>query len=43
MGVGLIPAEAVAELAVALAGPKFRFTTGGFVTVDGGLAEGFPR
>ncbi len=43
MGVGLIPAEAVAELAVVLAGERFRFTTGGMVTVDGGLPEGFPR
>jgi rhamnose utilization protein RhaD (predicted bifunctional aldolase and dehydrogenase)/NAD(P)-dependent dehydrogenase (short-subunit alcohol dehydrogenase family) len=43
MGVGLIPAEAVAEMAVALAGRTFRFTTGGMLTVDGGLAEGFPR
>ena len=43
MGVGLIPAEAVAELAVLLAGEKFRFTTGDIITVDGGLAEGFPR
>jgi rhamnose utilization protein RhaD (predicted bifunctional aldolase and dehydrogenase)/NAD(P)-dependent dehydrogenase (short-subunit alcohol dehydrogenase family) len=43
MGVGLIPAEAVADLAVTLAGERFRFTTGGFLTVDGGLAVGFPR
>jgi rhamnose utilization protein RhaD (predicted bifunctional aldolase and dehydrogenase)/NAD(P)-dependent dehydrogenase (short-subunit alcohol dehydrogenase family) len=43
MGVGLIPAEAVAEMAVALASEKFRFTTGDILTVDGGLAEGFPR
>jgi rhamnose utilization protein RhaD (predicted bifunctional aldolase and dehydrogenase)/NAD(P)-dependent dehydrogenase (short-subunit alcohol dehydrogenase family) len=43
MGVGLIPAEAVADLAVLLAGEKFRFTTGDILTVDGGLAEGFPR
>jgi rhamnose utilization protein RhaD (predicted bifunctional aldolase and dehydrogenase)/NAD(P)-dependent dehydrogenase (short-subunit alcohol dehydrogenase family) len=43
MGVGLIPAEAVADLAVMLAGERFKFTTGGFVTVDGGLAEAFPR
>jgi rhamnose utilization protein RhaD (predicted bifunctional aldolase and dehydrogenase)/NAD(P)-dependent dehydrogenase (short-subunit alcohol dehydrogenase family) len=43
MGVGLIPAEAVADLAVVLAGEKFRFTTGDILTVDGGLAEGFPR
>ncbi len=43
MGVGLIPAEAVADLAVLLAGEKFRFTTGDILTVDGGLADGFPR
>jgi rhamnose utilization protein RhaD (predicted bifunctional aldolase and dehydrogenase)/NAD(P)-dependent dehydrogenase (short-subunit alcohol dehydrogenase family) len=43
MGVGLIPAEAVAELAVVMAGERFRFTTGDIITVDGGLAEGFPR
>jgi rhamnose utilization protein RhaD (predicted bifunctional aldolase and dehydrogenase)/NAD(P)-dependent dehydrogenase (short-subunit alcohol dehydrogenase family) len=43
MGVGLIPAEAVADLAVLLAGDRFRFTTGDFITVDGGLPEAFPR
>jgi rhamnose utilization protein RhaD (predicted bifunctional aldolase and dehydrogenase)/NAD(P)-dependent dehydrogenase (short-subunit alcohol dehydrogenase family) len=43
MGVGLIPAEAVAELAVVMAGDRFRFTTGDIITVDGGLAEAFPR
>ncbi len=43
MGVSLIPAEAVAELAVALAGERFRYTTGDILTVDGGLAEAFPR
>ena len=43
MKVGLIPAEAVADLAVVLAGERFRFTTGDIITVDGGLAEGFPR
>jgi rhamnose utilization protein RhaD (predicted bifunctional aldolase and dehydrogenase)/NAD(P)-dependent dehydrogenase (short-subunit alcohol dehydrogenase family) len=43
MGVGLIPAEAVADLAVLMAGDRFRFTTGDFLTVDGGLAEAFPR
>ena len=43
MGVGLIPAEAVAELAVVMAGERFRFTTGDILTVDGGLAEAFPR
>jgi rhamnose utilization protein RhaD (predicted bifunctional aldolase and dehydrogenase)/NAD(P)-dependent dehydrogenase (short-subunit alcohol dehydrogenase family) len=43
MKVGLIPAEAVADLAVVLAGDRFRFTTGDILTVDGGLADGFPR
>ena len=43
MGVGLIPADAVADLAVLLSGDRFRYTTGAFLTVDGGLAEGFPR
>jgi NAD(P)-dependent dehydrogenase (short-subunit alcohol dehydrogenase family) len=43
MGVSLIPAEAVADLAVLLASSKFRYTTGDFLTVDGGLPEAFPR
>ena len=43
MGVSLIPATAVADLAVLLASDKFRYTTGDILTVDGGLAEGFPR
>jgi len=43
LGVSLIPAEAVAELAVLLASERFRFTTGDILTVDGGLAEAFPR
>ncbi len=43
MGAGLIPADAVAELAVALSGDRFRFTTGDILTVDGGLPEAFPR
>ena len=43
MGASLIPAEAVADLAVLLASPKFRYTTGNFLTVDGGLPEAFPR
>ena len=43
MGVGLIPAEAVADLAVLLASDKFRFTTGAIFPVDGGLPEAFPR
>jgi NAD(P)-dependent dehydrogenase (short-subunit alcohol dehydrogenase family) len=43
MGASLIPAEAVADIAVLLASEKFRYTTGGFLTVDGGLPEAFPR
>ena len=43
MGVKLIPADAVAELAVLLASDRFRFTTGDILTVDGGLPEAFPR
>ena len=43
LGVKLIPAEAVADLAVLLASEKFRFTTGDILTVDGGLPEAFPR
>jgi rhamnose utilization protein RhaD (predicted bifunctional aldolase and dehydrogenase)/NAD(P)-dependent dehydrogenase (short-subunit alcohol dehydrogenase family) len=43
MGVSLIPADAVADLAVLLASQKFRYTTGDFLTVDGGLPEAFPR
>jgi NAD(P)-dependent dehydrogenase (short-subunit alcohol dehydrogenase family) len=43
MGVSLIPAEAVADIAVLLASERFRFTTGDILTVDGGLPEAFPR
>ena len=43
MGVGLIPPEAVADLAVLLASDKLRYTTGAFFPVDGGLPEAFPR
>jgi NAD(P)-dependent dehydrogenase (short-subunit alcohol dehydrogenase family) len=43
MGAGLIPPEAVADLAVLMASDRFRFTTGDFITVDGGLPEAFPR
>jgi len=35
--------EFEADLAVLLASPKFRYTTGNFLTVDGGLPEAFPR
>jgi rhamnose utilization protein RhaD (predicted bifunctional aldolase and dehydrogenase)/NAD(P)-dependent dehydrogenase (short-subunit alcohol dehydrogenase family) len=43
MGVSLIPAEAVADLAALLASRRFRYTTGDIITVDGGLPEAFPR
>jgi rhamnose utilization protein RhaD (predicted bifunctional aldolase and dehydrogenase)/NAD(P)-dependent dehydrogenase (short-subunit alcohol dehydrogenase family) len=43
LGVNLIPAEAVADLAVLLASDRFRYTTGDILTVDGGLPEAFPR
>jgi len=41
--VSLIPAEAVADLAVLLAGDLFRYTTGDIITIDGGLPDAFPR
>jgi len=43
MGVSLIPAEAVADLAVLLASERFRYTTGDILTIDGGVPEAFPR
>ena len=43
LGANLIPAEAVADLAVLLASDRFRYTTGDILTVDGGLPEAFPR
>jgi len=43
MGVGLIPPEAVADLAVLLASDRLRYTTGAIFPVDGGLPEAFPR
>ena len=43
LGVSLIPAEAVADLAALLASERFRYTTGDIITVDGGLPEAFPR
>ncbi|MDH4351461.1 MAG: SDR family oxidoreductase [Gemmatimonadota bacterium] len=43
MGVSLMPAEAVADLAVLLASERFRYTTGDILTVDGGLPDAFPR
>ena len=43
LGAKLIPADAVADIAVLLASDRFRFTTGDILTVDGGLPEAFPR
>jgi rhamnose utilization protein RhaD (predicted bifunctional aldolase and dehydrogenase)/NAD(P)-dependent dehydrogenase (short-subunit alcohol dehydrogenase family) len=43
LGASLIPASAVADLAVLLSSEKFRYTTGDILTVDGGLPEAFPR
>ncbi|MDH3283115.1 MAG: SDR family oxidoreductase [Acidobacteriota bacterium] len=43
LGVSMIPAEAVAELAVLLASERFRYTTGDILTIDGGLGDAFPR
>jgi NAD(P)-dependent dehydrogenase (short-subunit alcohol dehydrogenase family) len=43
MGVSLIPADTVADIAALLASDRFRYTTGDIITVDGGLPEAFPR
>lgn len=43
MGVSLIPAETVADMAALLASERFRYTTGDIITIDGGLPEAFPR
>jgi rhamnose utilization protein RhaD (predicted bifunctional aldolase and dehydrogenase)/NAD(P)-dependent dehydrogenase (short-subunit alcohol dehydrogenase family) len=43
MGVSLIPAEMVADIAALLASERFRYTTGDIITIDGGLPEAFPR
>jgi rhamnose utilization protein RhaD (predicted bifunctional aldolase and dehydrogenase)/NAD(P)-dependent dehydrogenase (short-subunit alcohol dehydrogenase family) len=43
LGVSLIPPRAVAEIAVLLASDRFRYTTGDILTIDGGLADAFPR
>ena len=43
MGVSLIPAEAVADIAALLASERFRYTTGDIITIDGGLPDAFPR
>jgi rhamnose utilization protein RhaD (predicted bifunctional aldolase and dehydrogenase)/NAD(P)-dependent dehydrogenase (short-subunit alcohol dehydrogenase family) len=43
MGVSLIPADAVADIAALLASDRFRYTTGDIITIDGGLSDAFPR
>ena len=43
MGVSLIPAESVADVAALLASERFRYTTGDILTIDGGLPDAFPR
>lgn len=43
MGISLIPADAVADLAALIASERFRYTTGDIMTIDGGLPEAFPR
>jgi rhamnulose-1-phosphate aldolase/alcohol dehydrogenase len=43
MKVGPIPPEAVADAVVYLASDRARYTTGGVLTVDGGLADAMPR
>jgi NAD(P)-dependent dehydrogenase (short-subunit alcohol dehydrogenase family) len=43
MGVGPIPAAAVAEAALFLASDRSRFTTGAALPVDGGVKEAMPR
>jgi len=43
LGVSLIPAESVADVAALLASERFRYTTGDIITIDGGLSDAFPR
>ncbi|MBI2070924.1 MAG: SDR family oxidoreductase [Elusimicrobia bacterium] len=43
LGVGPLEPEAVAEAFVYLASDKAKYTTGGLLTVDGGLPEAMPR
>jgi NAD(P)-dependent dehydrogenase (short-subunit alcohol dehydrogenase family) len=43
MGVGPIPAAAVAEAALFLASERSRFTTGAALPIDGGVKEAMPR
>jgi NAD(P)-dependent dehydrogenase (short-subunit alcohol dehydrogenase family) len=43
LGVGPIPAAAVAEAALFLASERSRFTTGAALPIDGGVKEAMPR
>jgi rhamnulose-1-phosphate aldolase/alcohol dehydrogenase len=43
LGVGPIPPRAVAEAALYLCSPRSAFTTGGMLTIDGGVKEAMPR
>jgi rhamnulose-1-phosphate aldolase/alcohol dehydrogenase len=43
LGVGPIPPRAVAEAALFLCSPRAAFTTGGVLTIDGGIKEAMPR
>jgi rhamnulose-1-phosphate aldolase/alcohol dehydrogenase len=43
LGVGPIPADAVAEAALFLVSPRSRYTTGAAITIDGGIKEAMPR
>jgi len=43
LGVGPIPPGAVAEAALFLCSPRAAYTTGGVLTIDGGIKEAMPR
>jgi rhamnulose-1-phosphate aldolase/alcohol dehydrogenase len=43
LGAGPIPPRAVAEAALFLCSPRAAYTTGGVLTIDGGIKEAMPR